>query len=106
MTTASEFNRSTQAVRQPGSAPIIVYAAPLDSGYTLNSRLVDSPRAYKTDNRISENKKFDPELWDKLEECHKKGTSEKFNSPIGLVEDLGPQRLINYTKIGNFGNHG
>ena len=50
---ASEFNRSTQAVRQPGSAfKPIVYAAALDSGYTLNSRLVDSPRAYKTNNRI------------------------------------------------------
>ena len=102
--TASEFNRSTQAVRQPGSAfKPIVYAAALDSGYTLNSRLVDSPRAYKTDNRIfGEQEIWKPKNYgNKLEGSVTLRTAlvKSLNLPtIGLVEDLGPQRLINYSR--------
>lgn len=40
----SEFNRSTQAMRQPGSCfKPIVYAAALDSGYTPASIIMDEP---------------------------------------------------------------
>ncbi len=40
----SEFNRATQAVRQPGSAfKPIVYAAALDNGYTPASVVLDAP---------------------------------------------------------------
>ena len=40
----SEFNRATQARRQPGSAfKPFVYAAALDSGYTPASRVLDAP---------------------------------------------------------------
>lgn len=41
---SSEFNRATQARRQPGSAfKPFVYAAALDSGYTPISRVLDAP---------------------------------------------------------------
>lgn len=41
---ASEFNRSTQASRQPGSAfKPFVYAAALDAGYTPTSLVLDAP---------------------------------------------------------------
>lgn len=41
---ASEFNRSTQAIRQPGSAfKPFVYAAALDAGYTPTSLVLDAP---------------------------------------------------------------
>ncbi|WP_343070150.1 penicillin-binding protein 1A [Bartonella phoceensis] len=41
---ASEFNRATQAYRQPGSAfKPIVYAAALDNGYTPASVVLDGP---------------------------------------------------------------
>lgn len=41
---ASQFNRCTQAARQPGSAfKPIIYAAALDKGYTEASILMDSP---------------------------------------------------------------
>lgn len=41
---ASEFNRATQAQRQPGSAfKPIVYAAALDNGYTPSSVVMDAP---------------------------------------------------------------
>ena len=40
----SQFNRCTQAVRQPGSSfKPIIYAAALDKGYTEASILIDSP---------------------------------------------------------------
>ncbi len=40
----SEFNRATQAKRQPGSAfKPFVYLAALDSGYAPNTRILDAP---------------------------------------------------------------
>ncbi|MBX8785631.1 hypothetical protein HBA94_17895, partial [Ochrobactrum sp. GRS2] len=40
----SEFNRATQAYRQPGSAfKPFVYAAALDNGYTPASVVLDGP---------------------------------------------------------------
>jgi penicillin-binding protein 1A len=43
----SEFNRSTQALRQPGSAfKPIVYAAALDKGYTPDDVVLDVPVSY------------------------------------------------------------
>lgn len=40
----SQFNRATQALRQPGSAfKPIIYAAAIDKGYTEASILIDSP---------------------------------------------------------------
>ena len=43
----SQFNRCTQAVRQPGSAfKPVIYAAALDKGFTQASMLIDSPVAF------------------------------------------------------------
>jgi penicillin-binding protein 1A len=40
----SIYNRSTQAVRQPGSAfKLFVYLAALEAGFTVNSKVVDGP---------------------------------------------------------------
>ena len=40
----SQFNRATQAKRQPGSAlKPFVYAAALDNGYTPASQVLDAP---------------------------------------------------------------
>lgn len=45
---ASQFNRSTQALRQPGSAfKPILYAAAIDKGYTETSVLYDMPVVIK-----------------------------------------------------------
>lgn len=42
----SQFNRCTQAVRQPGSSfKPLIYAAALDKGYTQSSILIDTPLA-------------------------------------------------------------
>ena len=43
----SQFNRCTQAVRQPGSSfKPLIYAAALDKGYTEASTLIDTPITY------------------------------------------------------------
>ena len=40
----AEFNRATQALRQPGSSfKPFVYAAALDGGYTPSSQILDEP---------------------------------------------------------------
>jgi penicillin-binding protein 1A len=44
----SEFNRATQAVRQPGSAfKPVIYASALERGFTPASIIVDSPIVFK-----------------------------------------------------------
>ncbi len=44
----SEFNRATQAVRQPGSTiKPLIYSAALDKGYTPNTVIQDSPLMYE-----------------------------------------------------------
>ncbi|MBF9029804.1 PBP1A family penicillin-binding protein [Rhodobacterales bacterium HKCCE3408] len=46
---ASEFNRATQATRQPGSSfKPFVYAAALDSGYSPNTIVIDAPIEVET----------------------------------------------------------
>ena len=47
----SQFNRATQALRQPGSSfKPIVYAAALDNGYTPSSVIMDAPVEFKLSN--------------------------------------------------------
>src|SRR5207244_4793199 len=47
--TQSNFNRATQALRQPGSAfKPFVYAAAIDNGYHPTDFIVDAPMSYRT----------------------------------------------------------
>ena len=56
----SEFNRATQAMRQPGSSfKPIVYAAALDNGYTPASVIMDGPITIKIGNEIWTPKNYD-----------------------------------------------
>ncbi len=44
----SEFNRATQALRQPGSSiKPLIYASALDKGYTPNTVIMDAPIVYE-----------------------------------------------------------
>lgn len=55
----SEFNRATQAYRQPGSSfKPFVYAAALDNGYTPASVVLDGPISIKSGNQIWEPKNY------------------------------------------------
>jgi 1A family penicillin-binding protein len=57
----SQFNRATQARRQPGSAfKPFVYAAALSAGYPPSHRLLDQPLRYMLDNnRVWEPRNYD-----------------------------------------------
>ncbi|UCF89273.1 MAG: PBP1A family penicillin-binding protein [bacterium] len=96
----SEFNRATQARRQPGSAfKPIVYSAAMDNGFTPSSIIVDSPIIYDDP---SQELKWKPANY-----------SERFYGPtplrtglvksrnvitIKLVQKLGIQAVIQYAK--------
>ena len=55
----SEFNRATQAYRQPGSAfKPFVYAAALDNGYTPASVVLDAPISIRVGNEVWEPKNY------------------------------------------------
>ena len=55
----SQFNRATQAQRQPGSSfKPIVYAAALDNGYTPASVVNDAPISIRTGNTLWEPKNY------------------------------------------------
>jgi penicillin-binding protein 1A len=56
----SEFNRATQAMRQPGSSfKPIVYAAALDNGYTPASVIMDGPVTIRIGNEVWTPKNYD-----------------------------------------------
>ena len=56
----SEFNRATQAMRQPGSAfKPFVYAAALDNGYTPASVIMDGPITIRSGNTVWSPKNYD-----------------------------------------------
>ncbi len=55
----SEFNRATQAMRQPGSSfKPILYAAALDNGYTPASVVMDGPISIRIGNQVWEPKNY------------------------------------------------
>ncbi len=69
----SEFNRATQALRQPGSAfKPLIYAAALDKGYTPSSVIVDGPVSYQVGR----------EIWSP------KNYGNKYNGPMSLRSAL------------------
>ncbi len=66
----SEFNRATQALRQPGSSfKPIVYAASLDKGYTPGTTVLDAPVVYQ----VGRNDSWSP-----------KNYSNKYNGPMSV----------------------
>ncbi len=101
----SKFNRAVQGLRQPGSAfKAIVYALALESGYQLSSMLVDSPRLYK-EQKAQGNEQAN--VWTPKNYGNKllgavrlkSALAKSLNLPtIGLVEDLGIDRVIDYSR--------
>jgi len=77
----SEFNRVTQAKRQPGSAfKPFIYASAIDNGYTAADIIIDAPVIYK-----------DPS---KEQDWKPKNFSNKFYGPITIRDALEHSRNV------------
>lgn len=95
---ASQFNRATQARRQPGSAfKPFVYAAAFDDRYTPASIIVDAPIAFPDNNGVwapqnYENRFFGPtRLRDAL-------TFSRNVPTVKLAQQIGLKRLIPFVR--------
>jgi len=81
----SEFNRATQALRQPGSAfKPLIYTAAMDRGFTPTTVIQDSPVSY----RIGPGKTWSP-----------KNFSKRFYGPTTLREALTKSRNVVTVKL-------
>ncbi|MCF8724623.1 penicillin-binding protein 1A [Nitrospina gracilis] len=83
----SQFNRATQAVRQPGSAfKPIIFAAAIEDGYTPASIVIDSPIIFK-------------EKEDTFDKWKPVNFSEKFYGPTSLRTALTHSRNVVTIKL-------
>ncbi|NTU49038.1 MAG: hypothetical protein HGA84_08565 [Syntrophobacteraceae bacterium] len=96
----SQFNRTTQAVRQPGSSfKPIIYAAALDKGYTQASILVDSPISFD-DNSFKGSwtpSNYDRHFWGSMT-LRKALVNSRNVVTVKLLSAIGVDYAINYAR--------
>jgi penicillin-binding protein 1A len=96
----SQFNRCTQAVRQPGSSfKPVIYAAALDKGYTEASILIDSPITYydHTARGSWSPSNYDRQFWGPI--LLRKAIIHSRNVvTVKLLESIGVNYTINYAR--------
>jgi penicillin-binding protein 1A len=96
----SQFNRCTQAQRQPGSSfKPIIYAAALDKGYSEASILIDSPISYN-DHSLKGSwtpSNYDRQFWGPI--LLRKALIHSRNVvTVKLLEAIGVNYTINYAR--------
>jgi penicillin-binding protein 1A len=92
-----QFNRATQAMRQPGSAfKPFIYAAAIDNGFTAADTILDAPLVYKTETGDA----WKPENFDKNFKgptTLRNGLSYSRNVvTVKLLEKIGTYNAVNY----------
>lgn len=96
----SEFNRATQAMRQPGSAfKPIIYASALEKGFTPASIIVDSPIVFKDSEGVGTWKpnNFEEKFYG--DTTFRQALIKSRNIPtIKIVQAVQVPYLINYAK--------
>ncbi|ADG10629.1 penicillin-binding protein 1A [Caulobacter segnis] len=95
----SNFNRATQAKRQPGSSfKPFVYATALENGYTPASVIVDSPITLRGAN----GQDWSPENYDKEfygAQPLRKGLEKSINAmTVRLAQGVGMKKIIDFSK--------
>lgn len=96
----NQFNRATQARRQPGSAfKPIVYAAALDKAYTTSSIIIDAPIIFPTrSNRpFWEPRNFDREFEGPVTFRHALSHSRNVIT-VKILQDIGVGYAIKYAR--------
>ncbi|MBF0100701.1 MAG: PBP1A family penicillin-binding protein [Desulfobacterales bacterium] len=96
----TQFNRATDALRQPGSAfKPIIYAYAIENGYSQNSMVLDAPLSYKMGRT---EKYWEPENYTKTflgEIALRKALALSQNTPvIRLLETLGTKNIIEFAR--------
>lgn len=96
----SQFNRSTQALRQVGSLfKPFVYAAAIDRGYTADSLLDDSPASFVAgpNQPPYEPRNYDREFRGPI--SLRDALAQSRNVPaVRLMETLGPRQVVSYAR--------
>ncbi len=95
----SQFNRTTQALRQPGSAfKPFVFTAALDNGWQPSDIIDDTPETFP----MEDGKKWRPKNYDGTylgEVTLRKALTKSRNlATIHLAEKIGPKRIAYYAK--------
>ena len=96
----SEFNRATQALRQPGSAfKPFVYALALENNYTPTSLILDAPLVLEQGDDL---KMWKPENYGKKfygPSTLRVGLEKSRNlMTVRIAQDLGLSKLVNFSK--------
>ena len=96
----SEFNRATQALRQPGSAfKPFIYALALENGYTPSSLILDAPLVLE---QGSDLKFWKPENYGKKfygPSTLRMGLEKSRNlMTVRIAQDLGLKKIVNFSK--------
>ncbi len=96
----SEFNRATQALRQPGSAfKPFIYALALENGYTPSTLILDAPLVLE---QGSDLKKWKPENYGKKfygPSTLRMGLEKSRNlMTVRIAQDLGLKKIVNFSK--------
>jgi penicillin-binding protein 1A len=98
----SQFNRATQAFRQPGSAfKPIVYAAALDSGFTPASILLDAPIQYVDHDQIWSPENFTETYYGPTTLRHALEQSRNVVT-VRLVQEIGVDAVAKYASRFSF----
>ena len=96
----SEFNRATQASRQPGSAfKPFIYALALENGYTPSTLILDAPLVLE---QGSDLKMWKPENYGKKfygPSTLRMGLEKSRNlMTVRIAQDLGLKKIVNFSK--------
>ena len=96
----SEFNRATQASRQPGSAfKPFIYAQALENGYTPSTLILDAPLVLE---QGSDLKMWKPENYGKKfygPSTLRMGLEKSRNlMTVRIAQDLGVKKIVNFSK--------
>ena len=96
----SEFNRATQALRQPGSAfKPFIYALALENGYSPSTLILDAPLVLKQGTDL---KMWKPENYGKKfygRSTLREGLKKSRNlMTVRISQDLGLNKIVNLSK--------
>ena len=96
----SEFNRATQAFRQPGSAfKPFIYALALENGYTPSTLILDAPLVLKQGTDL---KMWKPENYGKKfygPSTLRMGLEKSRNlMTVRIAQDLGLKKIVNFSE--------